>query len=740
MCLNQGSGKTALAVHWAHRIRDRFSDGQLYVNLRGYAPNPPMRPLDALAVFLRALGVPADQVPVEVDEAAGLYRSLLADRRVLVLLDNASSPEQVRPLLPGSPGCLVIVTSRHSLVGLTAKEGARRLTLDVLAPAEARSLLSQIVGSSRVSAEPEATGELAQLCAQLPLALRVAAANLTDRPRHSIADFVAELRAGGLVAKLAVAGDEDAAVRAAFDLSYGSLPPDTRHLFRCLGLAPGADITAEAAAALAGTSTRDAEQKLHTLATAHLVDEHIASRFTFHDLLRAYAADRAHVDDSDSARRAAVQRLLDHYLGRVNEAARVLYPEILRVPAAAVEGAAMPAFDSHAAALAWLDAERANLVATVGSTAAEGPRAAAWLLADSLRGYFHLRMHTVDWLAVAGHGLAAAAADSAGDGQVAAELSLGDAHWRLSRYPEALDHYTRAAELAATTGWERGRAAVLGNLGNVLQQSGRLDEAAARYAEALAIAGKTGWFTGLAANLENLGAVYWELGRLAEAADHHQRGLAIYRQLESTFGQAVLLTSLGEVCHALGRTDEAFDHLTRALDLHRVVGNIGGEAETLRDLAVVHRDTGDVDQGSELADAALALAQDAGDRRYEADALNTVATIRQLRGAYRAAADHHERALELAREIGNRYPEAEALIGLAVAHQHLDQPERARAYGQQALALARRVGYRVLEGEALTALAHVELHEGRHERARDYAARANAVCEETGHRPLEGSV
>jgi tetratricopeptide (TPR) repeat protein len=703
-----GVGKTALAVHWAHRIRNRFGDGQLYVNLRGYAPNPPLRALDALASFLRALGVPADQVPVEAAEAAGLYRSLLADQRVLVVLDNASSPEQVRPLLPGSPGCLVIVTSRHSLAGLTALDGARRLTLDVLAPAEASGLLSQLLGASRVDAEPEATVELARLCAHLPLALRVAAANLADG-RRGIAEYVAELRAGSRVAALAVAGDEHAAVRSAFDLSYGSLPPATQYLFRCLGLTPGADIATEAAGALAGLPTPDAERGLHALAAAHLVDEHAAGRFTFHDLLRAYAADRAHADDSEAARLAAEQRLIDHYVGRVNGAARVLYPEILRVPAAPT--AAVSTFDSHAAALAWLEAERANLVAMVDATATAGPRSAAWLLADGLRGYFHLRMHTVDWLAVAGQALAAAAADSrespamdAREGHAAAELSLGDAYWRMSRYPESIAHYTRAAELAAETGWLRGLAAILGNLGNVLQQSGRLAEAADHYAEALAIATETGWVNGQAANLENLGAVYWELGRLDEAADQLQRGLAIFSEIESVFGQGVLRTSLGEVRHALGQADQALDQLTRALALHREVGNVGGEAETLRDLAVVHRDNGDLDRAGDLAEQALTLARDAGDRRYESDALNTVATIRLLRGDHRAAAALHEQAMELAREIGNRYPEAEALIGLAVTHRLSGQPERARGYADQALVLARRVGYRVLEAQALAAL------------------------------------
>ncbi|MGH3758717.1 BTAD domain-containing putative transcriptional regulator, partial [Actinophytocola sp.] len=293
-----GVGKTALAVHWAHRVREVFPDGQLHVNLRGYAQGaPPLRPLDALARFLHALGVPAERVPSDVDEAAALYRSLLADRRVLVLLDNAAAADQVRPLLPGGGGSLVLVTSRDHLGGLVARDGARSLPLEVLTPEEAEALLRAALGVERVRAEPAEVTELARLCGYLPLALRIAAANLSGRAREPVADYVVRLQDSDRLAALAVPGDPGSAVSATFDLSYDRLPGGARRLFRRLALAPGVDVGTAAAAALTGTTTTEAGRRLAALAGAHLVDEVAHGRYACHDLLRRYAADRARRED-----------------------------------------------------------------------------------------------------------------------------------------------------------------------------------------------------------------------------------------------------------------------------------------------------------------------------------------------------------------------------------------------------------------------------------------------------------
>ena len=309
-----GVGKTALAVHWAHRVRDLFPDGQLYVDLRGWAAGAPLLPIDALAGFLSALGVPAAEVPDEVQQAAALYRSLLAGKRMLVVLDNARSPGQVRPLLPASPGCAVVLTSRDQLRGLIARDGAVRFDLDVLTPRDARTLLTRLLGVERVEAEPEAAAELVRLCGYLPLALRIAAANLSGRPRTTVAAYVAELASGDRLRALEAAEDADAALRVAFDRSYAALPAPAQRLFRLLGLVPGPGVGPQAAAALAATDAAAAAALLDRLASAHLASERAPNRYVLHDLLRRYAADRASAEDSLADREAAIGRLLDHYL------------------------------------------------------------------------------------------------------------------------------------------------------------------------------------------------------------------------------------------------------------------------------------------------------------------------------------------------------------------------------------------------------------------------------------------
>jgi DNA-binding SARP family transcriptional activator len=383
-----GVGKTALAVRWAHRSRDRFPDGQLYVDLRGYADGLPRAPIQALAHFLCALGVRAEAIPTEMETATALFRSLLDGRRMLVVLDNAHGSEQVRPLLPGSPSCAVLVTSRDRLAGLVASHGARHLELDLLPGAEATELLARILGADRADAEPDAVAELACLCACLPLAVRVAGANLACHPEESVAGYVHRLRAGDPLASLAVDDDPERAVHAAFDLSYRRLGPDARRLFHLLGLVPGPDLTAEAAAALAGTSTQGAGRLLRRLADAHLAEPRAPGRFRMHELLRLYAAEQARRHEPKWERRAATRRLLGWYLRAADAAARLLYPQLPRLPVPPPLPGCPPAgFDTPAAALAWLDAERANLVAAVQRTAEHGHRSLAWLLADTMRGY-----------------------------------------------------------------------------------------------------------------------------------------------------------------------------------------------------------------------------------------------------------------------------------------------------------------------------------------------------------------
>ncbi|WP_419999341.1 AfsR/SARP family transcriptional regulator [Streptomyces boninensis] len=687
-----GVGKTALAVHWAHRVKGGFPDGQLYVNLRGYAAGAPLRPLDALARLLGALGVRSADIPVEHEAAAALYRSLLDGRRMLVLLDNAQHAAQVRELLPGG-GSLVLVTSRDQLGGLVAREGAAPLTLDVLSAAEACDLLARQLGA-RAAADSAAVAELARLCGCLPLALRIAAAHVLTHPGHTIEDFAARLRTGDRLAMLEVGGDAQAAVRATFDLSYFALPAAARRLFRLLGLVPGPDVAAAGAVALAGVETPAAGRLLDRLVRTHLVDEPAPGRYALHDLLRLYAAERAAAEESEADRTAALHRLFCHYSGRLDAAAKVLYPDKLRLPAG--EGGARDAaqFEGQAAASAWIEAERPNLTAAVRHAAEHGPPAAGWRLADALRGYFDLRRDTVDWPAVARWGLLCAQADGDRRAEAAAELSLALFHWNQTEYRPAVEHYGRARDLSRQAGWLDGHATALANLG----------------------------------------IVHHEQGQLRQAADHYRQAIAIHQQTGYLAGQGSHLGNLGECYHVLGRLDDALAALTEARELRRKVGARAPEADALRVLAAVHRDAGRQAQALDLAAAAVGLAQDIGDLRFQADARNTLATIRHRLGDPRQAADEHREALRLARDIGSGYAEAEALVGLAAAHRHVGHHDSAAAAAGEALTIARRSGLRLLEGHCLTELAALHLDRDDRARAFDHARLALAVHTETGYR------
>ena len=694
-----GVGKTALAVHWAQRVRDRFPDGQLYIDLRGYATTPPVRPVQALTSFLRALGAPPDRIPTDVDDAAGLYRSMLADRRILVLLDNALDAQQIRPLLPGGDRCVVLVTSRNRLSGLVAVDSARRITLETLTAYEGRGLLGKLLDRDRVSGEPDAVAALVEACDGLPLALRVAAANLADEPRRTIADYV-DILAAGRVAALRVDGDDEAAVGAAFALSYRRLKPDARRLFRLLGLDPGADITADAAAALAGDTVPETEELLHTLTDAHLVERSAHGRYSCHDLIRRYAKELAHSEDSAAERETAVARLCDHYISTVDAAADVLYPHILRLSRPPAERG----FTDSEQALAWLDAERANLVATVAHAAAHGPHPMAWQLADGLRGYFANRVLVIDWLASAEAALAAAEADEEPQAMASARISLGLLHWRQGYHHDAIDHYTAALTHARQAGWLEGQAAVLGNLGAAWTELGETDTGIRHFTAALDLHRRTGRLVGQAAALSNLGTTHLELGRLPDAIEHLEQALDVYRRIGSRAGEAISRTNLGETFLQAGRFDDALPQLTRALSLHREAGNRGNEADTLASLATLHLEAGRHAEASETADAALTVARDCGHRLYEAVALNALGLVHRVLGDRERALRHHQRARELAREVGNRYNETDALIGLASVHRDLAQHDQAKAFATEAVAAARAAGYRILEQRALAQL------------------------------------
>jgi DNA-binding SARP family transcriptional activator/tetratricopeptide (TPR) repeat protein/DNA-binding XRE family transcriptional regulator len=667
-----GVGKTALVVHWGHRMRGRFPDGQLYVDLRGHASSRPLRPIDALAGFLLALGVPPETVPDDLDRAAALYRSTAAGKRVLVVLDNATSADQVRPLLVGTPGSVALVTSRNRIPGLVARDGARQVTVDVLAPGEAEALLHRMLGDTRSDAEPEALVELARLCAYLPLALRIAAANLIARPRHRIADQVARLAAGNRLAALSVDGDADTAVRAAFDLSYAALPPAERRMFRILGLFPGPDIATEVAAALTGTAPDACERTLSRLVDRHLADEPVPGRYTMHDLVRLYAAERATARE----RAETADRLAVFYLDAADTATRLINPHLLRMPPDPERTHGRPvALSDPDHALAWLDDERANLTAVMSQLAQHRPPAAV-RLADTLQAYFRVRINPADWQILCTTALAAAEAGTDVAAKAAAELSLGGMRNFQSRFDLATEHFARALALARLAGWTECEAVAVNNLARMHWLAGRPQQTIIHLEQALTLHRRAGRTAGEAVTLANLGAAYGELARTAGPS--------------TDAGRADLL--------------RAMEHLDQALALHRKVDDRRNEAETLRVLATAHRDAGDTAMAMATAGEALTLARQTQDLRMEVSALNTLAGITARLGDAARAQDGHHQALQIVRDLGERHLEAQTLIESAQTDVHLGLPDRAAAQIRDAMTIIDQIGAGLLERQARAVL------------------------------------
>jgi DNA-binding SARP family transcriptional activator len=438
-----GVGKTALAVHWAHHVAAQYPDGQLYVNLRGFEPGASaMSPAEAIWPFLDALGVPMERIPAGLDQQAALYRSVLAGKRVLVVLDNARDVEQVRPLLPGTPGCAVVVTSRDQLTPLVATEGAHPLTLDLLDIDDASELLKRRLGADRVAAEPGPVHDIIKACAGLPLALAIVAARAALRPDFPLAQLAAELRDTPGALNGLDAGDSGSDIRHVFSGSYRTLSPDAARLFRLLGVHPGPDISEAATSSLAGVSRNLLRPQLTELTRANLLTEHVPGRYTFHDLLRAYAAEQANTVDSEDSRRAARRRLFDHYLHSASAAARELAPQREHIALALPQPGVSPeGLADHDAALAWFASEHPVLVAAIDIASATGFEKHTWQLAKMVVTFLDRRGLWHDWVKV--QTIAADAARRVGDreGQAHALNGLGLGYARSGRPNDAKPHY-----------------------------------------------------------------------------------------------------------------------------------------------------------------------------------------------------------------------------------------------------------------------------------------------------------
>ena len=642
-----GVGKSALAVRWAHRVRESFPDGQLYVNLRGYDAEQPVAVGDALAGFLTALGVRGPEIPPGVDERAGRYCSELTGRRMLVLLDNASSVEQVRPLLPGSGSCLVLITSRDALPGMVAIHGAERINLDLLPLPDAVGLLRRLIGS-RVDREPSVAGDLARACARLPLALRIGAELAAARTDVSLAELVGELGDHRMRLDLLDAGDPRAEVRAVFSWSYQNLPADAARVFRLVGLHPGDSVHVAAVAALTGTDVAEVRRLLGVLVRASLVHIGRGGRYGMHDLLRAYAAELATVHDPAPDREAALTRLFDHYLAGSVAAMSTLYPE-----GAAVAG-------DPEAARNWIEAERPNLAALCTYGAAHG-----WY------------RHAVDLA-----------------GTLFRHLDAG------GPVAEAVTVTASAVSAARILGDRAAQARALSDLGRLHRRQGRLGESADTYRLALALYADLGERAAEAVALRNLGSVHWRLGDYRQAADHYRRAWSHYRELGDDAGQADASVRLALVDARLGDEAQAAERLRSALDLVTRLGDRFSEAYVLSLLARLSHRPADLERAAAHLAESLAVVRQAGDRTAEAYALTDLAAVHARDGRLAEAAGHLRRALVLHRRIGDRASEAEALNDLGQVLRAAGDAAEARTQHEQALALAREIGDRYEQARA----------------------------------------
>lgn len=602
-----GVGKTTLAIVWAHQVRELFPDGQLYVNLRGYDPGPPAEPGEVLDGFLRALNVPITKIPPAVVERAALFRSVVDGRRVLVLLDNAGSAEQVRPLLPGSASCLVVVTSRASLTGLAVTAGAVRINLDRLPVADSVALLRAVIGPARADREPDAVVALVRLCARLPVALQLAGQRAAARPHLPLTDVAAEL-ADETLRLLSLGTDECTAVRPVFSWSYRALPDREASLFRLLGVHPGPDIGPAAAAALAGVGPAEARCLLDGLADAHLVEHVGRDRFAPHDLLRAYAREQVVVD-----RETALRRLLGHYVHTAAAADHLLHPGRHRAVATGPPPDHPHPLATFDEALTWCETERAGLLAAVGAAAEAGLDTLAWQLVNNLWSFCYLRKHWSDWIAANQTGLAAARRSGDLNGQARMLNALAAAYVGVRRSEEAVEHFQRALPLFRTTGDRWGEGSVLVNLGHAHLGLRRYDTALEHSAQALAVVGEIGnpYLEGIA--LGNLGEAYLGLRWYDDALHNFLRVLDLCRQIGHRHGEGTTLIHLGEACLGLRRDGEAHDYLTQALELSRDTADRHGEGHAMMHLGHLHTARGRPDLAHQHWKAALAILDDLGD-------------------------------------------------------------------------------------------------------------------------------
>ncbi|TWD79023.1 DNA-binding SARP family transcriptional activator [Kribbella amoyensis] len=719
-----GAGKSALAIRVGHRLRSAFPDGQWYVGLAG-AGEHPRDPYAVLAELLVNTGLATTAVPDGLDARAALLRSRLADRQVLIVLDDAGKADQVRPLLPGSAGSAVLITSRNSLAGLIALAGGQSVPLDQLAPDESAALVAALLGST-VLDRSEAE-ELARLCGHLPLALRIAASNLAARPGTDPARYLADLRSGNRLSKLAVFGDPQAAVRNAFEQSYRSLDAETSRLFRLLGVVPGPDFNGDAAAVLLDRPVDEAEAVLGALAAANLVQEHQPGRFQFHDLLRLYAEEHG---AADPERSAALDRLLVDYLIRLNAASQAIAPRKIRLPSLPVVADAGLAELTPAEARTWLAAEQVNLVAAVSARA--GRPEYTWHLADLLRGPLEADGHIADWREVVTTGLEVAL--EAGDPRATGSMyrSRGSLYASLGRLEDSEADLLEAARWFRRIGDRTGEISALNSLGISTAFMGRVSVAYDYCRQAYEAAKEAGLQHQTAMTLGNLAAILHQLGRPRESLAAATEARQLQADLGVGPGESSTLHTMAVAQQSLGLLDEALAAMTIELEAVERLGDPRDVAQSLEALATIHRDRGEFEAAEAAALQGVALAIEVQDPMTEAHLRTTLGDALVELARYAEAADSYHAGLVLARQTKSAEVEVRASVGLSQLELVAGDPAAAVEHAERAVAVFETLEMRILEGTARSQLAAARHAAGNLAEARTEAEQAITLHEEAG--------
>jgi DNA-binding SARP family transcriptional activator/tetratricopeptide (TPR) repeat protein len=697
-----GVGKTALAVQAAHQMVDRYPDGQLFIDLHGYTDGvEPVEPDKALNWLLRSLGVPGERIPAELDQRAGLYRSRLADLRMVIVLDNAATEAQVRPLLPGAPGCVVLVTSRRRLAGL---DHTHTLSVDTLPIPDAVALLRQTIGDDRLAGQPPTlVAELVELCGRLPLAIRIAAARLHSHPAWDLAYLVARLRDQRHRLVELEAGPRS--VTAALDLSYQDLGIDQQRTYRLLGLHPGAHIDPYAASALLDATLPAASRLLEQLLEAHLLQEPTPGRYRFHDLTRAHAAHTAARDETQHD--GSLDRLLDFYRHAAAIAMDTAYPyERENRPQVPPARTPMPPLREPAAALEWLDSELPNVLAAARYAADHDRPAHLMHLSSILHRHLRTRGPYHDAETLHEQALATARATGHQAAEVEALTGLGRMNSLQGRSAQAADHYQQALKLARATGQQTAEMEALTGLGNLHRTHGRYEQATDHYQQALQLAGATGHRIAAMEALIGLGHTHRLQGRRTQAADNYQQALQLARATGHHPGELTALTGLGHLHHKLGQYERATDQLEQALQLARATGDHAGELYALGGLGLVHRMQGQHERATDHCQQALRLARATGHPEAEQAALSGLSNAYRMQGRYDQATDSSQRLFDLAHQSGNRNWQFEAWQGLGRLQHATGHPEVALTHHEHALVLATELDQPLDQARAHDGLAH----------------------------------